>query len=322
MDLFDRIYRLHQTLQHARRPIPSRRLREELECSRATINRIIREMRDYLGAPIEYDRNTNGYHYVKTGEHPFELPGLWFNASELHALLAAHELLTNVQPGLLDSVVAPLRDRIEQILKSRGVAGRSTAHRIRILHMASRRVEPAHFRAVAEAVLTRKRLRIVYHGRERDEVTEREVSPQRLVHYRDNWYFDAWDHAKRALRVFSVDRVRESKTLGRPVKDIPDTRLDAHFASAYGIFAGAPRRKAVLRFTAERARWVGDEIWHPQQRGRMDSDRYLLEVPYSDDRELVLDILKYGPDVEVLSPKSLRDRILESHVRAASQYRR
>jgi len=28
----------------------------------------------------------------------FELPGLWFNASELHALLASHQLLSKVQP--------------------------------------------------------------------------------------------------------------------------------------------------------------------------------------------------------------------------------
>ena len=29
-------------------------------------------------------------------------------------------------------------------------------------------------------------------------------------------------------------------------------------------------------------------------------------MPYSDDRELVMDILKYGPDVEVLEPEALR----------------
>jgi proteasome accessory factor C len=254
MDLFDRIYRLHAVLRRARYPVSRATLEHELECKRATVNRIIKEARLYLHAPIKYDRARNGYLLAQDEGGPWELPGLWFNASELHALLAAHELLTGVQPGLLESALAPLRERIEQILKSRGSGGREVARRVRILRIASRRVEPAHFRSVAGAALARKRLRIIYHGRERDATTEREISPQRLVHYRDNWYLDAWDHAKRALRVFSIDRIRESETLDKPAKDIPDVRLDAHFASSYGIFAGRPRRKAVLRFTRARAR--------------------------------------------------------------------
>lgn len=323
MDLFDRIYRLHAVLRKSRYPVSHRRLEDELECKRATVNRIIKEMRLYLGAPIQYDRARNGYILAQGEDGPYELPGLWFSARELHALLAAHQLLANVEPGLLEVELAPLRGRIEQILQSRGTTRGEVGRRIRLLRMASRRVEPAHFRGVAEAVLARKRLRIVYHGRERDEITEREISPQRLVHYRDNWYLDAWDHRKRALRTFSIDRIRRSNALGKPVKDIPDARLDAHFASAYGIFAGRPRRKAVLRFAPERAQWVADELWHPRQQSRrLPGGAYELLVPYSDERELVMDILKYGPDVEVISPASLRQAVHARLRIALAQYTR
>jgi hypothetical protein len=41
-----------------------------------------------------------------------QLPGLWFNASEIHALLAMEHLIENMQPGLLASHVAPLRARV------------------------------------------------------------------------------------------------------------------------------------------------------------------------------------------------------------------
>ena len=85
--------------------------------------------------------------------------------------------------------------------------------------------------------------------------------------------------------------------------------------------AGRKTWTAVLRFSPERARWVADETWHPQQKGRLENGHYILEIPYSDDRELVLDILKHGPDVEVLRPKSLRKRVLEQLLRAASRYR-
>jgi predicted DNA-binding transcriptional regulator YafY len=99
-------------------------LEDRLECSRATANRVIRYMRDRLGAPIEYDRNAEGYRYVQEGEHPYELPGLWFNASELFALLTVQRLLREVQPGLLDGHLMPLRERLERILSQILVTGR------------------------------------------------------------------------------------------------------------------------------------------------------------------------------------------------------
>jgi proteasome accessory factor C len=69
---------------------------------------------------------------------------------------------------------------------------------------------------------------------------------------------------------------------------------------------------AVLRFTAERARWVANEEWHPEQRGEFLPDgRYQLSLPYADPRELIMDILKYGPDVEVVAPDSLRAAVAE-----------
>lgn len=321
MDLFDRIYCLHRVLNQSRYPAPRAVLQERLECSRATVNRVIRHMRDFLGAPIEYDRGTEGYHYVPAGEHPYELPGLWFNASELYALLTVQRLLSEIQPGLLDSHLTPLRERIEHILKSRDASQGDITSRIRILSMASRRVDPAHFPAVADAVLRRKRLNIIYHGRAENKTTERVVSPQRLAHYRDNWYLDAWDHTKRALRSFSVDRLRRVQVLDKTAKEISESKLNAHFASAFGIFAGKARHMAVLRFTPERSRWVADEVWHPEQKGRFDGEHYILEVPYSDTRELVMDIMKHEPEVEVLAPLALRTEVKNALRKALTRYR-
>ena len=102
-----------------------------------------------------------------------------------------------------------------------------------------------HFQTTASATLQRHRLRITYHLRSKDQVTERTVSPQRLTHYRDAWYLDAWDHLRRALRSFSIDRINHAIELDESAEDIPEARLDEHFASAYGIFAGkADKRPA------------------------------------------------------------------------------
>ena len=317
----ERLYKIEQLLR-SRGVVPIETFLSELEVSRATFNRDLDLLRDRLHAPITYDAARRGYRLGNptTGMPRHELPGLWFDSREVHALLAFHHFLENLEPGLLSPHIKPLKERIQALLESKDQTLGEITRRIRILAQATRSAEPACFRQVAHALLTRKRLRFQYHGRGRSDITERRTSPQRLVHYRDNWYLDAWDHAKRALRTFAVERIRDPHLLDQRTKDVPEESLNHHFTTSYGIFAGRPRRKAVLRFSPERARWVAEEHWHPQQKGHFENGHYILEIPYSDDRELVLDILKHGPDVEVLRPKSLRKRVLEQHLRAVAQY--
>ncbi len=319
MDRFDRIYALHKELYNARYPVSGRLLQQRLECSRATLNRIIEDMRDSVGAPIQYSREANGYHYAQEGDHPYELPGLWFNASELYALLAVQQLLNQAQPGLLEAHLSPLRKRIETILATEHLGSGELPNRVHILYSTARRITGESFQTIAGALMQRKRLHIRYHGREKNQLTEREISPQRLIHYRDNWYVDAWCHERHALRSFSIDRIQNARTTGNVAEDINDT----HFTSAYGIFAGQATQTAILRFTPERARWVADEHWHPQQQGDFLPDgSYELQIPYNDPRELIMDILKYGAEVEVMGPEGLRKEVIERLRGALSRYSR
>lgn len=186
MERLQRIYRLHQILAVHKRPLQHRVLCEKLECSRATVNRIIQEMRLYFNAPIEYDRSCNGYHYALTNGKIFELPGLWFSETELYALLTTQQLLAHVQPGLLDTQLKPVKERIEQILATRHLGSEEISKRVRILRMTGRNVVLECFQTAAGALLQRNSLRISYHGRGNDETSSREISPQRLIHYRDN----------------------------------------------------------------------------------------------------------------------------------------
>lgn len=188
MDRLQRIYKLHQAVSSRRHPVSCQTLQDELECSRATVNRIIQEMRLYFNAPIEYDRSRNGYHYALNDGQTFELPGLWFSETELYALLTTQQLLTHVQPGLLDTQLKPVKDRIEQILATRHLGSEEISKRVRILRMSGRNVAPECFQTVAGALLQRNSLRISYHGRGNNETSSRDISPQRLIHYRDNWY--------------------------------------------------------------------------------------------------------------------------------------
>lgn len=309
MDRFDRIFALHNILSNRRTPISRRDLEHRLECSTATIKRTISEMRDFLRAPIKFDRLRNGYHYDISETPMYELPGLWFNAEEIFALLTTQQLLEKLQPGILEPYLAPLRKRLDDILHHQHIGAVDIDKHIRILQMAPRPTDVEAFRKIADALFRRRRIKMLYSGRERDAITERWVSPQRLVYYRSNWYLDAWCHLRNGLRSFSLDRIEIVYT-GNKAKVIGEKRLNDHFGSAYGIFAGKPKHKAVIHFTSSAARWVADEHWHSQQESRMLKDGgWEITVPYNDPRELIMDILKYGPEAEVIAPAALRDAV-------------
>ena len=83
MDRFDRIAQLHRIFRNHRLPVPLAEIKTQLECSERTARRYIKFLQDYMGAPLEFDRIRNGWHYLDAPGGPFELPGFWFTPSEL-----------------------------------------------------------------------------------------------------------------------------------------------------------------------------------------------------------------------------------------------
>jgi predicted DNA-binding transcriptional regulator YafY len=321
MERLERFYKIDQLLKE-RKVVPFSVLMKELGMSRASIKRDLEYMRERFNAPIEYDREANGYRFGAPRAGPrYELPGLWFSAGEAYALLSMQTLLAELQPGLLEPHVGPLQARLRAILGGEP-AWKDIEKRIRVFQPERRGLkEEAFFGVVATAVLKRLRLWIRHYNRKDDRETEREISPQRLVHYRGNWYVDAWCHLRNDLRSFAVDAVRAAELREARAREIPAAELDEHLGAGYGIFAGKAAAWAKLRFTPEAARWVSAQIWHPKQRAERQPDgSYVLELPYAADRELLMEILKYGADVEVLAPDDLRARVAAALRQAAGRY--
>jgi len=310
----ERLYKLGKWLRDDHGVVHAKALRD-LEVSSSTLHRDFAYMRDRLGMPVRWLPAERVWRMDSsqtiTGEQ-YELPGMWFSAEEIHALLTMQHLLTHLDAGgLLGPHIGPLMKRLGSVLGSGMPAPADVARRIRVQTVGARRMHLPHFQALGTALLQRRRLHIHYQARGSNGASERDVSPQRLIHYRDNWYLDAWCHSRLALRSFSVDAIGRVHVLDSRAVDLPDSELDDTLGAGYGIFSGRPTQWAHLRFSAERARWVAAESWHPLQRGRRDAEgRWLLSIPYADTRELVMDILRHVPEVEVLGPPELEAEVM------------
>jgi predicted DNA-binding transcriptional regulator YafY len=119
-----------------------------------------------------------------------------------------------------------------------------------------------------------------------------------------------------------MDGIQAAHVLEEKAIEVSEKELHENFAESYGIFSGKATQRAKLRFTPEKARWVAAETWHGQQISSFDKDgNYILEFNYNQDPELIMDIMKHGNGVEVLSPPSLRKKVAEEHRKAAERYR-
>ena len=305
----------------SRRSVTFADMQQRLEVSRATLHRDLRDLKERMQVPIVCDRDT-GIYRIDASVERYELPGVWFSAGEIHALLSMQQLLAAFDAGgLLAEHVGPLRQRLLGMLESATDSADDIARRIRILSAAARHYAPQHFQHIAASLMERRRLSIEYVARSKGDTSQREISPQRLTHYRDNWYLDAWCHLRNELRSFAVDAIKTVKTMDAVAQEIPEAELDAALGAGYGIFAGNKVQWATLVFTPERARWVAAEHWHPEQEGHfLDDGSYQLRLPYSNDPELIMDVLKYGPDCQVVAPAGLREKVVALLKAAVGRY--
>ena len=245
MDRTERFYRIRRRLID-KGALTRREIEEELEISHATFKRDIEYLRDRLNMPIVWSRARQGYVLDPEAEVS-ELSGGWFSPAESYALLEIEHLLGSLSPGLLGSRLEPLRQRLAELLE-RGDRGHSEIRRrIRVIGPGTRRVNREVFEAVSLGLLGRRQVFIRHLRRGDGAVTERAVSPQRLVHYRYNWYLDAWCHLRRDLRVFSVDAIRTAAVREEAAREVAEGALDRVLGAGYGIFAGATTETPISR---------------------------------------------------------------------------
>ena len=330
MDRTERFYKI-ELLIRTRGGVSFDVLLSELGVSPATLKRDLQYLRDRMDAPIVYQRDENVYRFATGtgrlgggggGASSHELPGVWFSEKELHALLTMHQLIAGLDDGgVLGRHLQPLLDKLHGMLGTSAVAAHALMRRVRIVHPAKRAVASRYFEEAVSAVLSRRRLFINYYTRSKRSESARVLSPQRLLHYRNTWYLDAWCHASEGLRRFALDAVRAARVMEEPARELPLEDVETELDQGYGVFSGVRVRWATLQFNADAAQWVAQEEWHPRQELCMQADGSLrMRLPYTEPTELVMDVLRHGANVQVLAPAELVEQIKRQVTQTLHRY--
>ncbi len=316
---YERYYWFHGQVKEARYP-NARLLSEKFEVSQKQAQRDIEFMRDRLNAPFIYNGLKKGYGYEDSG---FELPPIWIREDELLALCLGLRLASTLPDRKLKD---SLHQLLEKFLTFRFLDSPPTLESIKekmsVKNIEYYKVEEAIFHKIIDSLFGNKPIRISYYSPHKHELTERVIQPLHLLCYMGSWHLIAFCTLKNELRDFALSRVRTIDPVSEPIQlpaDLPP--IKEFIRKNFGVMTGDQSIEVCLRFAPEVADWVSEQVWYSgQEIIRKEDGSICIKFPVADFREVRREILKYGADLEVLSPPELRNEIKSEIGKMAKTY--
>jgi predicted DNA-binding transcriptional regulator YafY len=287
----------------------TRDIAEKFEINRKTAQRDIEFLRDRMAVPLIYIPDKRGFAYE---DNTYELPGFWLGEESLLSLLLAYRLVSAVPDK---SLKTSLRTFLEQLLAKissrKPISLKELSNKISVRNIEYSKTSETIYHALFEALLAEQPLRIEYHSPHNAQTTMRDILPLHLLHYMGTWHIIAHCALKNELRDFVLSRIKTIAPAAKPVVAKHSAAdVKEYIRKTFGIFHGAPTQEVCLCFAAGIAPWITEQRWHPDQKTWLEKDgRLCLAIPVSDLREIKREILKYGAQVEVISPAALRNEL-------------
>ncbi len=311
-----------------------------LQVSSPTIKRDLHYMREQLGAPIRYSKMRGGYYYEAVEKKPRQLIGRprknhqpeaerlsrkqWYSSQELYVLASTIDLLGQLSEDKQSAIfqeLEPLRARVSNLLCLGDIDPKELLRRVKIVNTQVPFSEPPAFETIGVALCERRRVRIEYFTNSRGETTLRDISPLRLVHYKNRWYVDAYCHLSEGLRTFLIENIESASVLEDSVIRYSLEKVKRELDAGYGIFHGKELQEAQIHLPVDRVSYVLREGWHVDQRVEPNEDGSAeLFVPYSNPTELVGEILRWGAGIEVKAPEKLKTLVASEALKIVGLY--
>jgi predicted DNA-binding transcriptional regulator YafY len=171
------------------------------------------------------------------------------------------------------------------------------------------RIDPEVWAQIAGFIERREEIRATYQTFD-GRISEYTLRPYHLLAYHGNWYVFAWNAAKERIATFALSRFRHIESTGARFAPPKDFDPKAYAKNAFGITGGEKPIRVRLLFDPKLAVYITERQWHPSQECHMRRDgRVEMSFETTGRKQVIRWVLSWMPDVKVLAPKSLRDRV-------------
>jgi proteasome accessory factor C len=229
-------------------------------------------------------------------------------ADEASALLVALRMVA--EAGGNGDAVVRLIAKIEAAAGAAGAASSQVA--IQIDHPNARGLAATLDAALAAG----RRVHLRHYAQKRDEATERDVDPMRLLVVEGRTYLEGWCRRAEGVRLFRLDRVLSVDVLDVPA-EVPETAEPVDVDA--GLFRASPSDVLVELELAPAARRVAED--YPCESVTELTDGRLRIALRTPDTTWVRRLaLRLGEDARVVSPAALADEVRASAAAALALY--
>jgi len=290
----------------------------EVKVSRRTVERDIDTLSTEFSICEDQRDGTSVFYADK-----YHLKNIQYSIPELLSLFFTRELLEDYR-GM--SLANHALDLINRLIGNAPVVNRrfleSLGDRLKVSQLTlapEKDIDTDTYDTLQQALTAQQRLHIEYYAFTNDEITTRDFDPYVLEVQDGRWHLVGYCHLRQAVRDLRVSRIRKVELL-KEHYSIPDNFYANHQKSRFQHLAGDQRIDLKLRFTGKAARLVEEYHAHNAKVERVEPDALIYRRTVSMNPEVVMWVLGFGSQVEVLSPDNLREQVKVEIEKAVKNY--
>lgn len=313
-----RIVKIDRLIRAGRHP-NVKRLAEELEVDRRTVERDIEALRDQFQAPLFYSHEKGGYYYADNG---FVLPTFKLTEGEVLSIILGQKLLSSYAGTPFEHLVTAALEKLSASLPAEITVNLEQLEQSISFDVEPTRGEPERIRQYYQEFIRmireKKTAVLDYHSLSSNADTRRQIDPYHLLLHGGAWYVIAYCHLRKEVRTFAVDRISSLSATDDSFTPARGFSVSEFLGDSFGIEVGSQVEQVSIRFDHDQGRYVRERNWHASQRIEdCDDGSLVLHINVSGLGEVKRWVLGYGRHAEVLAPEWLR-REIDDEVAAMS----
>ena len=319
---FERLHKIHRLLANRKYP-HTEEISTQLEVNPRTVRRDIAFMRDRFGAPIQFNKSKNGFHY--THAH-WEMPLVPLTEGELLAFFVATVALRGKGVTYED-------ERLRRALaKIAGSLPEAISVNLGYLFENTSFQSPSHVSVDGElldqlyrAIIERETLEFDYFSQHIGKNGKRKADPLLLHNHEGTWYVISFDHAKQDYRDFHSGRITNLKTTNEFFEPPEDWDKDDYFEDGFGMYRGGKKTDVEIIFDKHQAKWMRERncFHRKEKREELPDGKMKLSFTIGENGlgAVARFCLQYAGHCVAVKPDKLREIIKEKLEKALSQHR-
>ncbi len=229
---------------------------------------------------------------------------------EASALLVALRMLAEIGAGGERSALSRTIAKLEAAAGEAGVPSAQVAVQV------DKIAQQAQLTQLQDALARGRLVHLSYYVPGRDETTERDVDPMRLLVVEGRTYLEGWCRLAEGVRLFRLDRVLGLQVLDQPA-EVPAEAEPKDVDQ--GLYRPAPEDLQVEIELAPLGRWVA-EYYPCEDAADLGDGRLRVKLRTPDGRWVRRLALRLGENGRVVAPADLAAQVREDAAAALAQY--